>query len=81
MSLQRRFQKPIASTVISFLGPRMMSPKKAAEYLGMSVDLIYEMIKRRELPVVPKGKNGQQYNIDRCDLDRWIDKNKIDVAA
>ncbi|MGC2890342.1 MAG: helix-turn-helix domain-containing protein, partial [Candidatus Acidiferrum sp.] len=66
---------------VPFLGPRLMSPERAAEYIGVSIDIMYEMIRDRKIPHVPKGKNGQQYTIDRCDLDIWIEKNKVGVAA
>ncbi len=82
MSLQQRFKKPsVTPSIVPFLGPRMLSPEKAAEYIGVSVDIMYEMLRDRKIPYVPKGKNGQQYTIDRCDLDRWIDKSKVGIAA
>jgi excisionase family DNA binding protein len=82
MSLQARFKKsPKPSTIIPFLGPRLLSPEKAAEYIGVSIDIMYEMIKEKKIPYVPKGRNGQLYTIDRCDLDVWIEKNKVEAAA
>ena len=81
MSLQQRFKKPPVAPCAPFLGPRMMSPEKAAEYIGVSVDIMYEMLRDGKIPYVPKGKNGQQYTIDRCDLDVWIEKNKVDTVA
>jgi excisionase family DNA binding protein len=84
MSLQSRYKKPQPKTpsAIPFSGPRMMSPEKAAEYIAVSIDIVYEMIQAGKIPVVPKG-NGKRklYTIDRCDLDNWIDKNKTTVAA
>ena len=80
MSLQARFKKPVVNAV-PFIGPRLMSPDKAAEYIDVSIDIMYEMLKAGKIPYVPKGKNGQQYTIDRCDLDVWIEKNKVGVAA
>jgi excisionase family DNA binding protein len=58
-----------------------MSPEKAAEYIGVSVDITYEMLRDRKISYVLKGKNGQQYTIDRCDLDVFIEKNKVGVVA
>ncbi len=82
MSLQSRFKKPaVTPCVVPFLGPRMLSPEKAAEYICVSVDIVYEMLRDRKIAYVPKGKNGQQYTIDRCDLDIWIEKNKVGIAA
>ena len=82
MGLQQRFKKPpVTPHIIPFLGPRMLAPERAAEYNGVSVDIIYEMLRDRKIPYVPKGKNGQQYTIDRCDLDIFIEKNKVGIAA
>jgi hypothetical protein len=41
------------------------------------------MVKDGELPHVPKGEGEKRthYLIDRLDLDKWIEKNKIGVAA
>jgi excisionase family DNA binding protein len=80
MSLQQRFKKPATVTAVPFLGPRMLTPKAAGVYLGVSVDTIYDMIRDHKIPVVPKGKNGQWYTIDRYDLDAWIEKNKVGVS-
>ncbi|MGB7282875.1 MAG: helix-turn-helix domain-containing protein [Candidatus Acidiferrum sp.] len=71
----------MVAAILPFLGPRLLSPEKAAEYIGVSVDIMYEMIRGRKIPYVPKGKNGRQYTIDRCDLDIWIEKNKVGVVA
>jgi excisionase family DNA binding protein len=82
MSLQSRFKKPpVTPCTVPFLGPRLLSPEKAAEYISVSVDIVYEMLRGRKIPYVPKGKNGQQYTVDRCDLDIWIEKNKVGIAA
>lgn len=44
MALQQRFKKSLTPAV-PFVGPRLLSPKAAAVYLDMSVDLIYELIR------------------------------------
>jgi excisionase family DNA binding protein len=85
MSLQARFRKPQPSpvTVIPFSGPRLLRLKQAAEYIGHSVDLMKEMVDKREIPYVPKG-NGEKRKhvlIDRLDLDRWVEKNKVGAAV
>jgi len=60
MSLLSRFKKPLhSSVVIQLNGPRLLTPKQAAEYIGHSVDLVREMVAKREIPHVPKG-NGEQ---------------------
>jgi excisionase family DNA binding protein len=82
MALQQRFKKPpVTPCNVPFLGPRLTSPEKAAEYIGVSVDIMYEMLRDRTIPYVPKGKNGQQYTIDRCDLDVFIERNKVGTVA
>jgi excisionase family DNA binding protein len=80
MSLQARFKKssaPASPCTAPFCGPRMMSPEKAAEYINVCIDRMYEMIRSGEMPFVLKSTGKRPvYSIDRCDLDRWIDKNK-----
>ncbi len=78
MSLQSRFKKPAVANVIPFSGPRLMSPEKAAEYIGRSLDVMYAMIDSGEVPFV---RNGRRYTIDRVDLDKWIDAKKESNAA
>jgi len=75
MSLQRHFKKP---EPVAFVGARLLTPKQAAVYLCLSIDVMYEMIQNRELPHI---KNGRRYTIDRIDLDKWIEKNKEGKAA
>ncbi len=81
MSIQHRFKKPIVSSaVIPFVGPRMLSIEKAAEYICVSVDVMRDMVRERKIPYVP---NRRRYTIDRLDLDKWIEKSKegISLAA
>ena len=83
MSLQNRFKKNPAPVAVSFSGPRLLTLKQAAEYIGHSVDLVREMVNSRELPHIPKGR-GEERNhvlVDRLDLDRWVEKKKVGVAA
>ena len=84
MSLLSRFKKPLhSSVVIQLKSPCLLTPKQAAEHIGHSVDLVREMVARREIPHVPKG-NGEQrthYLIDRLDLDRWVENSKVGTPA
>jgi excisionase family DNA binding protein len=84
MSLLSRFKKPLhSSVVIQLKSPCLLTPKQAALYIGHSVDLVREMVAKREIPHVPKG-NGEQrthYLIDRLDLDRWVEKSKVGTPA
>jgi excisionase family DNA binding protein len=80
MSLQQRFKNKKPESQKCDITRQMMSPKEVADYLGQSVDLIYEKIKSGELPFVPKGNgNRKLYTIDRYDLDKLIEKNKVGV--
>ena len=84
MSLLSRFKKPLQSSVVIQLnGPRLLTLKQAAEYIGHSVDLVREMVAKREIPHVPKrhGEQRTHYLIDRLDLDRWVEKNKVGTSA
>jgi excisionase family DNA binding protein len=84
MSLQARFKKPpILAAVVPFTGPRLLTLKQAAEYIGHSVDLVREMVANREIPYIPKGdgEKRQHVLIDRLDLDRWVEKKKVGAAA
>ena len=77
MSIQKRFKKPVAPAV-AISGPRLLNPKAAATYLSMSIDVVRDLIKNRQLPYI---QNSRRYLLDRVDLDRYIEKIKIEVAA
>jgi excisionase family DNA binding protein len=85
MSLQSRFKKPPqpAPSPIPFTGPRLLSLRASASYLGLSVDLIRKLVDSREIPHVPKGSGEKRQHVllDRHDLDAWIQKSKRGVAA
>jgi excisionase family DNA binding protein len=79
MSLQRRFKKPPAAPVVPVInGPRLLSLKQSADYLGAHLWAIRQMIRNREIPYV---QIGRKFLIDRFDLDRYIEKNKVGIAA
>jgi excisionase family DNA binding protein len=65
------------AAVLQIVGPRLVSPKDAAAYLSMSIDVVREMIQKREIPYI---LNGRRYLLDRLDLDRYIEKIKIGAA-
>lgn len=81
MSLQKRFKKP-ASPVLPAIssGPRLLPLKAAAEYLGVRPWTVRQMCRNRQIPYVAVGKS-RAFLIDRTDLDRYIERNKIGVAA
>ncbi len=81
MPLQRRFKKSptpvrLPDTVNS--GPRLLNLKQSAEYLSAHEWALRQMVRKRQIPHV---RIGRGYLIDRLDLDAFIAKNKIGVAA
>jgi excisionase family DNA binding protein len=80
MPIQQRFQKAKAgpSAVTPINSPRLLSPKAAAVYLSMSVDVVRKLMKNGTIRHV---RNGRRYLIDRVDLDRHIEKVKLGVVA
>jgi excisionase family DNA binding protein len=56
------------------IAPRLLTVKEAAAYIGRTEQAVQHLIHRRELIVV---RRGRRVHLDRSDLDRWIDGNKI----
>ena len=52
----------------------LFTVKEAAAYIGRSEQAVQHMIHKRELVVVRKGR---RVHLDRGDLDRWIESNKV----
>ncbi len=77
MPIQKRFKKPVVP-VVAINGPRLLSLKDGAVYLGAHLWAVRQMVRNRELPYV---QIGRKYLIDRLDLDRFVERNKIGVAA
>ena len=80
MSLQKRFKKPpvIPPVVTPFTGPRLLRIKQAAAYLSVGTGTVRKLVKDRAIPHVPE---GNKFLIDRLDLDRFIERRKVGVAA
>ena len=78
MPIQHRFKKPVALPQPITAGPRLLSIKDAAGYLGARVWAIRQMLRKRELPYVPVGRG---FKIDKVDLDRWIERQKIGTGV
>jgi excisionase family DNA binding protein len=78
MPILRRFKKPVVSPQPISAGPRLLSIKDAAAYLGASVWAIRQMLRNRQLPYVPVGRG---FKIDKIDLDRWIERQKIGTGV
>ena len=56
------------------IGKRLLTPKEAAEYLGLSVDAVYKKSRLRELPSV---KVGRALRFDIVALDRYVEQHTI----
>src|SRR5437762_7504531 len=82
MPIQKRFKKPpviSTSALTPIVGPRLLTPKSAAAYLSMSIDVVRDMIQHRRIPYV---QNGRRYLIDRlagvyCGFVRQIPKSSF----
>jgi len=59
-------------------GPRLLSIKDVAVYLGARVWAMRQMLRKRELPYVPV---GGRFKIDKVELDRWIERQKIGTGV
>ena len=56
-------------------GPRLLPPKKAADYLGLTVLAIRERIWAGDIPVV-QFPGGRKMYVDIHDIEEFIQKNK-----
>jgi excisionase family DNA binding protein len=63
--IQRRNGKPET---------RLFTVKEAATYVGRTEQALQHLIHKREIVVVRKGR---RVHLDRTDLDRWIEANKV----
>jgi excisionase family DNA binding protein len=63
-----------AVTEVTQISARMLSIKAAAAYLGTSVWFIRTLIWERKVPHV---RAGHRFLLDRGDLDRFVDAEKI----
>ncbi|HZO56266.1 MAG TPA: helix-turn-helix domain-containing protein [Bryobacteraceae bacterium] len=54
--------------------PRLLTVKEAATYLGRTEQALQHLIHKRDIVVV---RRGRRVHLDRTDLDRWIERNKI----
>jgi excisionase family DNA binding protein len=59
-------------------GCRLLTLKQAAEYLGVSAWTVRRLVWRGDLPHVPIGRLVQ---LDRVDLDHWIEEKKARFGA
>jgi excisionase family DNA binding protein len=65
--------------------PRYLTPKQAAQYLGLSVFSVYRLVNRRVLPFIPvrptaEGTSSKRRALLRFDiqaLDAWMKKQAV----
>lgn len=53
---------------------RLLTVREAAAYIGRTEQALQHLIHKRELVVV---RRGRRVHLDRSDLDRWIESNKV----
>jgi excisionase family DNA binding protein len=56
----------------------LMTVQQLAEYLQMSADKIYDMVKKGEIPAI---KIRQQWRFDRNEIDAWLKSCTAKTAA
>lgn len=57
---------------------RLYSIKEASVYLGRTVWAVREMIWAGKIPIV---RDGRRILIDIFDMDRWVDRNKMEYPC
>ena len=60
------------------VGKRLLTPKEAAEYLGLAVDTVYRQARLRKLPSV---KVGRSLRFDLKALERFVERNTIETLS
>jgi excisionase family DNA binding protein len=58
-----------------WIDPRWLDAARAADYISVTVDALYHMVQRRQIPFVLKGR---RVFFDRVALDRWMLKDALD---
>lgn len=53
---------------------RLLNIKECAEYLGLSIQAIYNRVSQRRIPYI---KDGKRVLFDIEELQRWIEKHKV----
>jgi excisionase family DNA binding protein len=58
------------------IAPRCLSVRQAGDYLGVGPRKIRALIQTGKIPLV-QDSPGAVWRIDRCDLDKYIETNKV----
>ena len=72
-------EKKPAKGISSRMGPRLLTLKQAAEYLGLTLWAMRERVWAGDIPVI-RFPNGRKMYIDSHDLDAFITQNKERVV-
>lgn len=56
---------------------RLMRVEQAARYLSLGSKAIRNLITEGRLPYVQLKPGNSPFLLDRCDLDKWIEGNKV----
>jgi len=56
----------------------LMTVDEVAEYLRVTEQTIYRLLRRRKIPA---SKVGQQWRFDRASIDEWLRQNSVGVQA
>jgi excisionase family DNA binding protein len=78
MPIQKRYKKSAAITSTPISVPRLLNLRNAASYLDVKVWTVRQLVKQAQLPHV---QILNKFYVDRHDLDKFIEQNKIGVAA
>ena len=57
------------------MAQRYLSPQELAEYLGLSVQTIYEWTSQKKIPYI---KLGRLVKFDITEIDVWIKSHKVE---
>lgn len=60
---------------------KLLTVKQAAEQLGVSMSVMYEMVHRTDGLGVPHVRLGRTFRISRRALEKWIDETGRDTVA
>jgi len=60
--------------------PRLLRVREAAQYLSLSPEAIRRLVLLGKLSYIKIGRNNSPWLIDKTELDKYIEQNKISLA-
>jgi excisionase family DNA binding protein len=78
MSIQKRYKKPATTISTPISGPRLLTLRNAAAYLDVRVWTVRQLVRMGQLPHV---QILNKFYVDRIDLDKFVERNKVGLAA